>query len=99
MADEFFASLSHAITWLSEEGFLRYSKFEERGIFWDVRLSLKGLLVLGSVPKSLKEKTRVVDRVKSALSKGTEKAASDLVGTILGSIAKISAVGELSGAL
>jgi hypothetical protein len=46
------------------------------------------------VPKSLIEKLRIADRMKSLLAK-----ASDLVAPVLEGLAKVSIMGEVNGAL
>lgn len=67
------------ITFLAEEGFIRYQSDPNHkpGYYWHARLTLKGLTVLGS-PESLESQGEpLISKVKSsleavAISKGTE---------------------------
>ena len=46
----FSVGADHVVTWLAEEGFIRYQGANIRTSFHDVRLTLKGLTVLGFLP-------------------------------------------------
>ena len=80
-------TIRDTIEWLRDEGFVRYRNQDDKGDFYGLRLSLRGLVILGAVPKSLKGTKSLVDRAKDVLAKGSEKAASELVNIILVAIA------------
>ena len=70
------------VEWLAEEGFLRYEKDPNQipGNYWCVRLSLKGLAILGSIPMGLtmkEEKVPLISNIKELLKEGSKKVASD----------------------
>lgn len=88
------------ITWLAEEGFLRFGKRTLSGEFYEVRLSQKGLTVLGSLPTSLTsndEKETVITRIKRTLAAGTEKAGTEAAKNLISEIFKLSLKYGLSG--
>ena len=94
------AEAGHAITWLAEEGFLRFESQSTQGDFYEVRLSLKGLSVLGSLPTALAPtdpKETVIARIKRTLASGTEKAGTEAVKGIISEIFKLSLRYGLSG--
>jgi len=69
------------IEWLAEEGFLRYEKDpnHRHGMFFKVRLSLKGLTILGSIPAAVKAKEAkepLITKVKSILKSGSLEVAT-----------------------
>ena len=81
------------VTWLAEEGFVRYDSYDGRGKFYRLRLSLKGLTVLGYVPvvvEGKKKKEPIIDRVRKTLADGTEKAGSDAVKAVMGSLFRVA---------
>ena len=85
----------HTITWLAEEGFLRYEKAAYPGSsnFLNVRLSLKGLMVLGYSPTALQspEKQKsLITRIKEVVATGAQNAGSDLVKNLLGEVLRMS---------
>jgi hypothetical protein len=69
------------ITFLEEEGFLRYEPDpnHREGYYGKTRLSLKGLTILGSVPNSLgsQDKRSLIERAKGALSSMSTSAGSE----------------------
>jgi hypothetical protein len=90
---EYGAGADHVLTWLGEEGFLRYMKYAENGHFYGVRLTLKGLTVLGHVPVAVTEggrRTPTIDRIRKALANGAEKAGTEAVQSIIGSLFRAS---------
>jgi hypothetical protein len=85
----------HTITWLAEEGFLRYEKGPIPGArhFTNVRLTLRGLTVLGYMPSALQgpEKSQpLIARIKSVVSSGAEKAGADAVKSLLTEVFKLA---------
>lgn len=77
------------VLWLAEEGFLRYENPNNTRDFYNARLTMKGLNVLGYVPISLKSedaKEPLIEKIKRVLATGTEKATADGVKAILGQI-------------
>lgn len=91
-----FVSLApHAVTWLAEEGFLRYEKgpYPGSSSFTTVRLTLKGLTVLGYSPSALQapEKSQpLISRIKAAVASGAERAGADAVKSLLAEVFKLS---------
>lgn len=85
-AFKFSAEADDVVTWLAEEGFLRFQNRDLSGTFYQVRLTLKGLTVLGYIPTSLQAKDRkepVIDKIKRVLASGTEKASAEAVKCLL----------------
>lgn len=69
-----------AIDFLEQEGFLTHKgKYLEGGKFLQVRLSLKGLAILGSTPDSLEGKQPLIDRIRKVLSGGAKEAGTEAV--------------------
>lgn len=81
------------VEWLAEEGFLRYEKDpnHKHGVFWKVRLSLKGLTILGSIPAAVQTKEvkqPLIAKVKDILKSGSEKVASESTKLVVSEIFK-----------
>ena len=77
------------VLWLAEEGFLRYENPNHTRDFFNARLTMKGLTVLGYLPVSLQSgdaKEPIIEKIKRILATGTENAAADGIGAILGQI-------------
>ena len=69
-----------AIEFLAAEGFLVYQGAPNGNQFMQVRLTMKGLVVLlGSVPDSLEKHEPLISKILSITSKGLKEAASDQV--------------------
>ena len=69
-----------AIDFLAQEGFLTHQgKYLEGGTFLQVRLTLKGLAILGTVPDVLEEQQSLIDRIRKVLAGGAKEAASETV--------------------
>lgn len=86
---DFGAAAYDVVLWLAEEGFLRYENPNHTRDFFNARLTMKGLTVLGYLPVSLQSgdaKEPIIDKIKRILATGTEKAAADGIGAILGHI-------------
>ena len=87
------AGADNVVTWLAEESFLRYVSKGSDGDFYGVRLTLKGLTVLGYIPVSIVEggkKSTAIERIKRTLASGTEKAGEEAVKSIIGALFKMS---------
>ena len=83
----------HALTWLVEEGFIRYDPPPIATRYRDVRLTLKGLTLLGYTPSSLKASEpneSIITKIKRVLSGGAEKAATDAVKSLLDELFKLA---------
>jgi len=83
------------IGWLSEEGFLRYQEDpnHQHGNFWKVRLTLKGLTILGYVPSSLQQqesKTSLINNAKQAIGAGASTAGKEAVKQVVAEIFKLA---------
>ncbi len=79
---------TNTVSWLAEEGFLRY-KAAAYGGYVGVRLSMKGLTVLGYIPLSIKSTETaepLIVRLKRAVGKGVEGAATDAIKDVLGQV-------------
>lgn len=79
---------ANTVSWLAEEGFVRY-KSAAYGGFVGVRLSMKGLTVLGYTPVSIKSTGTaepLIVRLKRAVGKGVEGAATDAVKDVIGQV-------------
>jgi hypothetical protein len=69
-----------AVDFLAQEGFLTHKGgYLEGGTVLQVRLTLKGLAILGSTPDSLEGRTPMIDRINKALASGAREAGSETV--------------------
>lgn len=83
------------IEWLAEEGFLRYEPDpnHQHGYFWKVRLTLKGLTILGYVPSALQsteQKEALITKVKRVLASGAATASSESIKLVVWEIFKLA---------
>jgi len=83
------------IGWLSEEGFLRYEADpnHRHGNFLKVRLTLKGLTILGYVPSSLQHpesKASLIHKAKQAIGAGASAAGKEAVKQVVAEIFKLA---------
>ncbi|BDU18141.1 hypothetical protein [Lysobacter auxotrophicus] len=70
----------HAVTFLAEEGFVTHQgRYLERAVFLEVRLTSKGLAVLGSTPGSLENREPLIARIRRALAGGVREAGTETV--------------------
>ncbi len=79
-----------AVTWLSEEGFIRYGGHDTGG-FIDVRLTLKGLALLNYVPSSVQAsepKEPLIKKIRKVLAGGAQKASEEAVKSVIGELLK-----------
>lgn len=86
---DFGAAAYDVVLWLAEEGFLRYENPNHTRDFFNARLTMNGLTVLGYMPVSLQSgdaEEPIIEKIKRILATGTEKAAADGIGRILGQI-------------
>lgn len=93
------------VEWLAEEGFIRYEPDpnHQYGHFWKVRLSLKGLTILGHIPSSLRaveQKEALITKVKRVLTSGAGTAGSESIKLVVSEIFKLAlapaiAIGQL----
>lgn len=75
---------SPTMMWLKEEGFIKFEKKVNHDEFKSVTLTLRGLTVLGYVPKSLfGPKKTLIQRAKHVLDKGVGDAAAAGVKTVV----------------
>lgn len=67
-----------AVEFLAQEGFLTHKGARlTSGHFVQVRLTLKGLAILGYTPDSLDQKATLISRIRSALSGGAKEAGAE----------------------
>jgi hypothetical protein len=83
------------VGWLSEEGFLRYEADpnHQRGNFWKVRLTLKGLAILGYVPSSVsqtKARESLIERAKQAIGSAASVAGKETIKQVVTEIFKLA---------
>ena len=89
----------HALTWLTEEGFIRYEPPNYGTRYTNVRLTLKGLTLLGYVPSALRADENsepIITKIKRILSHGTEQAATEATKSLLGDLFKLAMTAGLS---
>jgi hypothetical protein len=82
-----------AISWLQEEGFIRYSERGANSAYLECRLTLKGLTVLGYLPTSVKGAASgqpIIEKVKKTLASGVEKAGAEGVKTLIAEVFKLA---------
>lgn len=88
--DEIWKSMvlsEHTIDWLQQEGFITVESKTNIGDFGynGVRLTLKGLTLLGYTPASVvgeKNKETLINRAKGVFLKATEQSATEVVGNL-----------------
>ena len=69
-----------ALAFLSAEGFLTYKDVFLHGPqYLQVRLTVKGLAILGSMPASLEKKESLISKILAVAGKGLKNAASEQV--------------------
>jgi hypothetical protein len=70
-----------AMDFLSDEGFLTYkgNRMQGSGAALNVRLTMKGLAILGSTPDALGGHTPLIDRVTTTLKEGGSEGVKQLV--------------------
>ncbi len=84
--------IEDVVTFLAEEGFLRYELTPQqvvgqKGPFYNVRLTLKGFSILGSTPGSMLGKRKsLFDRARESLGKMTTAAGQELGRQTIGEI-------------
>lgn len=81
------------VEWLEEEGFVRTTGRTVGATISGVRLTLKGLTVLGYIPTSIvptESSEPIIDKIKRTLSKGIETAGSEGVKTLLGGVFRLA---------
>ncbi len=88
-----FATVTYdVVSWLTEEGFLRCETQNQTREFYNARLTMKGLTVLGYLPTSLKPEDPedpeepIIEKIQRILATGTGKVAAEGVKTIIGQI-------------
>jgi hypothetical protein len=81
------------IDWLEEEGFIRTSGKNLGTLVVGVRLTLKGLTLLGYIPTSItptETSEPLINKMKKALSSGVEQAAAEGVKNLVGGIFRLA---------
>lgn len=74
------SSADHAVEFLKEEGFISHKgSYLEGGKFLQVRLTSKGLAVLGSTPDALETREPLIARIRKALANGAKEAGSETI--------------------
>ena len=90
---KFMALSADAITWLNEEGFIRYEGLRFGSTFRNVRLTLRGLTILGFVPSAVKTDVTpetMISKVKRTIAAGAEKAGTEAVKAVLGELFRLA---------
>jgi hypothetical protein len=83
------------IPWLEEEGFLRYEPDPNHraGMYWKVRLTLKGLTILGYVPSSLQPaepKEPLIQKAKQAMASAASTAGKETMKHVVAEIFRLA---------
>ena len=81
------------VHWLAEEGFIRISGHQSGTAITGVRLTLKGLTILGYLPSSLQGKEvsePIITKIKRVLSSGAEKASAEAVKSVLSGVFRLA---------
>lgn len=83
------------IEWLGEEGFIRYEADPNhiQRHFYKVRLTMKGLAILGYIPSSLGQaepKESIIQQAKRALNAGATVAGKEAVKQVVAQIFKFA---------
>ncbi len=81
------------VHWLAEEGFVRIHGSQNGTEIHRVRLTLKGLTILGYMPTALRQKEPIeplIKKIKRVLASGAEKASAEAVKTILGGVFQLA---------
>ena len=81
------------LTWLAEEGFIRIAGGNLGTEVHGVRLTLKGLTILGYVLTALKTSEAsepMIDKIKRTLGSGAEKAGAEAVKALLGGVFRLA---------
>lgn len=68
-----------ALDFLRSEGFLTHDGHTNSGQYLHVRLTMKGLAVLGSIPASLEKRESLISKILAVSGKGMKDAASEQV--------------------
>ena len=87
--------VEEVIPWLKEEGFLRYEPDpnHREGMYWKVRLTLKGLTILGYVPSSLQQtglEESLFQKAKKAITSATSTAGKEAMKHVVAEIFKLA---------
>ena len=80
--------ISDLIIWLSEEGIIRYSERDLSGAFLNCTLTMKGFLILNSLPDPLKQQSKFGDFLSKLAKEGSINAINQVVNTFLNYILK-----------
>ncbi len=72
------------ISFLAEEGFLKYTdQIPNESFFSNVRLTMKGLAVLGCEPLSRDRTSSIISEIQGVVASGVKEAGSDAVRNIV----------------
>jgi hypothetical protein len=90
---EFALYAESAVTWLAEEGFVRYEAPQFGATFRRVRLTMRGLTVLGYIPTPLRgaeQSEPLIVKIKKVVKAGAEKAGTEAVKFLVGEAFKLA---------
>jgi hypothetical protein len=99
---EFALYAESAVTWLLEEGFIRYEPPNFGTIFRRVRLTMRGLTVLGYLPTAIrdgKQSEPLISKIKKVMTSGAEKAGAETLKYLVGEAFKLATSPAASHAL
>jgi hypothetical protein len=80
---------SEAVNFLQQERFLTFGGRVPTGEYHDVRLTMKGLAVLGSVPVSLKQnepREPIIAKIGKLMGKGAQNVATETVQAVVSEV-------------
>ena len=75
--------ISDLIIWLSEEGIIRYAERDLSGVFINCTLTMKGFLILNSLPDPLKGQSKFGEFLSKLAKEGSINAINQAVNTFL----------------
>lgn len=88
ITDEEASVYASTVSFLSDEGFIRSGKTNNRGkLISQVVLTSKGLAVLNSTPEILQEKAPLGERVKDAAKSGSKEVLSAIMQAVISAAA------------
>ena len=80
--------ISDLIVWLSEEGIIRFSERELSGCFLSCTLTMKGFLILNSLPDPLKQSSKLGEFISQVAKEGSINAVNQAVNFLLNHLLK-----------
>ena len=83
----------YVIKWLGEEGFIRYEECDQKGCYYGVKLTLRGLTILGYLPSSVTQSENeepLIEKIKQYVSSGAKMASGEVAKKIIGELFRLA---------